>query len=130
MGVQVTLRRSWRAAAPTVTMLLLAATAWAHPSLVRSLPAPNASLTRSPTTVQLWFNEELDPKGSKLTVWSETGEQVDQGSSKVSLDDRAVIVVGLQPLSPGRYTVKWRAMADDDREVTQGSFTFRVTAGR
>ena len=130
MGAQVTLRRPWCAAVPTVTIMLLAATAWAHPSLVRSLPAPNASLTRSPTKVQVWFDEELNTKGSKLTVWSETGEQVDQGDSKVSLDNRAVIVVGLQPLPPGRYTVKWRAMADDDREVTRGEFTFRVTAGR
>ncbi len=130
MSAQVILRRSRRAAVPTVIMILLAATAWAHPKPVRSHPAPNASLTRSPTRVQVWFNEELDSKGSKLTVWSETGEQVDQGNSKVSLDDRAVIVVGLKPLSPGRYTVKWRAMADDDREVTQGEFTFRVTAGR
>ncbi len=130
MSAQVILRRSRRAAVPTVTILLLAATAWSHPSLVRSHPTPNASLTRSPTTVQVWCNEELDPKGSKLTVWSETGEQVDRGDGKVSLDDRRLIEVGLKPIGPGRYTVKWRAMADDDREVTQGEFTFRVTAGR
>jgi len=122
-------RRWWRAAL-TAAMALVAATAWAHPSLVRSHPPPNASLTRSPATVQLWFNEELNTTGSKLTVWNERGEQVDRGNSKVSLDNRAFIAVGLKPLPPGRYTVKWRAMADDDREVTQGEFAFRVTAGR
>ncbi len=59
MSAQVILRRSRRAGVPTVIMILLAATAWAHPKLVRSHPAPNASLTRSPTRVQVWFNEEL-----------------------------------------------------------------------
>ncbi len=130
MKARVTLRCWRRAPLPAVGMLLLAAPAWAHPSLVRAHPPPNASLIRPPARVQVWFNEELDTKGSKLTVWNEKGEQVDRGDSKVSLDNRAIIQVGLAPLPPGRYTVKWRAMADDDREVTQGEFTFRVTTGR
>lgn len=120
----------WPAAPLAAALSLAAATAWAHPSPVRSHPAPNASLIRAPAKVQVWFNEEINTQGSKLSVWNETGEQVDRGDSKVSLDDRAVIAVGLKPLPPGRYTVKWRAMADDDREVTQGEFTFRVTASR
>lgn len=114
----------------TAAAILVAATAWAHPSLTRSRPAANATLTRAPAKVQAWFNEELSTKSSRLTVWSEAGEQVDRGNSKVSLGDRRLIEVSLRPLGPGRYTVRWRAMADDDREVTQGEFAFRVTAGR
>ncbi len=109
---------------------LVAVTAWAHPKLVRSRPAPNAPLARPPAKVQVWFHEELDPKGSRLSVRNEDGEQVDRGDSKVSLDDRTLMEVSLKPVGPGQYTVKWRAMADDDREVTHGEFTFRVTAGR
>src|SRR5574341_2579851 len=101
--------RPWRGAVAAAAISLVAATAWAHASLVRAHPAPNASLIRSPATVQVWFNEELDTHGSKLTVWDEKGEQVDRGDSKVSLDNRAFMEVGLKPLPPGRYTVKWRA---------------------
>ncbi len=130
MSAQVILRRSRRAAVPTVIMILLAVTAWAHPKLVKARPAANASLRQAPSKVQVWFHEELDTKGSRLAVWNSKDEQVDRGDSKVSLEDRTLIEVSLKPLEPDKYTVKWRAMADDDREVTQGEFTFRVTAGR
>ena len=113
-----------------VAVTLVAATAWAHPKLVRSRPAANAFLTLPPTKVQVWFHEELDTKGSRLSVWSQDGEQVDRGDSKVSLDDRTLMEVGLKPIPPGRYTVKWRAMADDDKGVIQDEFAFRVREGR
>jgi copper resistance protein C len=122
------LRRSGIAIA--VSMLVLAATAWAHPKLVRSRPAAEARLSRAPAKVQIWFDEELDSKGSRLTVWNEQNERADREDGKVSLDDRRLIEVGLKPLGPGRYTVKWRAMADDDKGVTQGDFAFRVAAPR
>ena len=119
----------WSAVA-VVAALFLAATAWAHPKLVRSRPAPNAVLTRPPAKVQVWVDEEMDTKGSRLSVWNEEGERVDRGDSKVSLDDRRLIEVGVNQLTPGRYTVKWRAMADDDKGVTQDEFTFRIAAPR
>lgn len=113
-----------------MTVVLVAATAWAHPKLVRSRPAANAFLTQPPTKVQVWFHEELDTKGSRLMVWNEQGKQVDRKDSKVSLDDRMLMEVGLDLLPPGRYTVKWRAMADDDKAVTQGEFPFTVATPR
>lgn len=129
-GARISGRLRATAALAAGATLILAATAWGHASLVRSRPTPNARLTHAPARVQAWFTEELDTKGSRLTVWNNQEEQVDRGDSKVSLDDRTLMEVGLKPLTPGLYTVKWRAMADDDREVTQGEFTFRVTAGR
>ena len=123
--------RCWRRfAAAALAIAFSAVTAWAHPKVVRSGPAANAHLTQAPAKVQVWFHEELDAKGSKLTVWNEQNEQVDRGDSKVSLDDRKLIEVGLKPLPLGRYIVKWRAMADDDKAVTQGQFTFTVAAPR
>jgi methionine-rich copper-binding protein CopC len=113
-----------------LAVTLVAATAGAHPKMVRSRPASNAHLTSPPSKIQVWFHEELDAKGSRLTVWNEQNEQVDRGDSKVSLDDRKLIEVGLKPLPPGRYTVKWRAMADDDKGVTQGKFAFTVGTPR
>ena len=113
-----------------LAILLVAATAWAHPKLVRSRPAADARLTRPPEKVQVWVDEEMDAKGSRLTVWNESNAQVDQGNGKVSLDDRKLIEVGLKPLPRGTYTVKWRAMADEDKGVTQGEFTFRIAPRR
>ena len=129
MGPQVAPR--WqRGLVAAVAVLAFAATAWAHPKLVYSRPVANAQLSRPPARVQVWFDEELNTKGSKLTVWNQDNERVDTGDGKVSLDDRKLIEAALKPLPPGRYTVQWRAMADDDRGVTQGEFTFRVAAPR
>ena len=118
----------WRILAGTVSAVLMLGVAWAHPKLVRSRPAVNASLADPPARIQVWFHEELDTRGSRLTVWNAQRAQVDHGNSTVSLDDRTLIEVGLKPLGPGKYTVKWRAMADDDKGVTQGEFTFTVLA--
>ena len=129
MGPQVAPR--WRRGlVAAVAVLAFAATAWAHPKMVLSRPVANAQLARPPAKVQVWFDEELNTKGSKLTVWNQDNERVDTGDGKVSLDDRKLIKAALKPLPPGRYTVQWRAMADDDRGVTQGEFTFRVAAPR
>jgi len=118
----------WGLGAAAGVAVLAATAAWAHPKIVLARPAPSVSLFRVPVKVQVWFDEELDPRGSKLTVWNQERAQVDRGDGRVSLDDRKLLEVNLHWLAPGRYTVKWRAMADDDKGVSQGEFTFRVVA--
>ncbi len=106
--------------------LIVAAPALAHPKLVKAQPAKGAILRKAPTKIQLWFHEELDTKGSNFTVLNQKKEQVDKGDGKVNLDDRTMMEGSVHPLPPGVYTVKWKAIADDDKGVTQGAFTFRI----
>ncbi len=112
--------------AAVVSSILLASPAFAHPKLVKAQPAKGAMLKKAPAKVQLWFHEELDTKGSNFAVLNAKKERVDKGDGKVNLDNRMMMEGSVQPLPPGVYTVKWKAMADDDKGVTDGTFTFRV----
>jgi methionine-rich copper-binding protein CopC len=112
-------------------VLMVCAVLWpsialAHPKLVKAQPARGAILKKTPTKIQLWFQEELDTKGSTFLVLDSKGAHVDNGDAKVNLDDRMMIEGSVRALPPGFYTVMWKAMADDDKAVTQGTFTFRV----
>lgn len=107
-------------------MLIAGSVVSAHPKLVKSKPAAGAVLAKAPEVVQVWFHEELDTKGSPISVWDAKNVRVDRGDGKVNLDDRMRLEVGLRSLGKGKYTVRWKAMADDDKGVTQGSFRFSV----
>lgn len=98
----------------------------AHPKVVKSTPTAGAVLQKAPEIVQVWFHEELDTQGSTISVWDAKNVRVDRGNGKVNLDERMRLEVGLKPIRKGKYTVRWKAMADDDKGVTQGSFRFSV----
>lgn len=100
----------------------------AHAKLVRSEPKADAVLAAPPQVVRMWFDDELDPRRSTLTVWDPRGGQVDDGRGGVDLDDldRRSMAARLKPVGRGRYTVRWRAVSADDGNVALGTFEFTV----
>ncbi len=118
-----------RAFAVVVTMLSLApGLGWAHAYLVKSSPARRAVLVRAPTEVQLWFNERLEPRFSRLSVWDGEGQQVDEGDAQVGPEPTR-LSVRLRPLPPGTYTVKFRVLSVDGH-IVEGAFPFTVRERR
>ncbi|MGH2349652.1 MAG: copper resistance CopC family protein [bacterium] len=111
-----------------IALMGLAGAAWGHAKLLRAVPAPGSTLTRVPTVVRLWFNDELDPKRSGISVWNARAQRVDDGRGGVDLNDldRKTLTAALKPLGPGRYTVRWRAVSADDLFASSGSSTFMV----
>jgi methionine-rich copper-binding protein CopC len=106
-------------------VLLVPGLAWPHAYLVKSSPARRAVLSRAPTEVQLWFNERLEPRFSRLSVWDSEGQQVDTGDGQVGPEPTR-LSVRVQPLTPGSYTVKFRVLSVDSHVVEeQFSFTIR-----
>ena len=110
-------------------LLLLAAPAAApaHSQLVRSEPGRNATVTRVPERVKLWFSERIEPAYAKLSVWSEAGKQVDAGDAAVAPDGPALLSVSTPGLGPGRYTVRFRVLSVDGH-VVESSFGFTIKA--
>jgi methionine-rich copper-binding protein CopC len=99
----------------------------AHSLLVRSEPGRNATVIRAPERVRLWFSERIEPAYAKLSVWSESGTQVDAADAAVDSNDPVLLSVSTPDLGPGRYTVRYRVLSVDGH-VVESSFTFTVKA--
>jgi copper resistance protein C len=110
-----------------IVVLLVPALAGAHAVLVRSSPAVRGVVSTVPDHVQLWFNEDLEPKFARLSVWSSDGAQVDLGNAAVPPDDTKQLSIGLSLLTPGTYTVKYRVLSVDGH-VVEREFQFTLRA--
>ncbi|HWC05340.1 MAG TPA: copper resistance protein CopC [Methylomirabilota bacterium] len=106
-------------------LVLLATPAWPHASLVRSSPARRATFTTAPDRVQLWFNEAIEPRFSRVSVLDAAGRPVDLGDARVEPDDPKRLAVGLKPLGPGAYRVRFRVLSVDGH-VVESEFPFTV----
>ena len=100
--------------------------AWAHASLVKSVPAQRAVLYRAPAKIQLWFNERLEPRYSSFSLLDAAGKPVETGRVEVAGDDPKSLTATINALPPGRYSVKFRVLSSDGHVVqNQISFTIR-----
>jgi copper transport protein len=94
--------------------------------LLRSIPVENAILAHSPSQVELFFSEAVDPRLSKLNVLDLEGNVVDKRDARVDPADSTHMTATLNPLSDGVYTVVWRAISATDGHETSGTFPFAV----
>ena len=97
----------------------------AHAFLDRAVPAVGSQVRGAPTSVTLWFTQELEPAFSTVKVQDAQGLEVERSDKSVDSRDRRALRVSLSPLPPGTYRVVWRALSVDGH-VTEGDFTFTV----
>lgn len=79
----------------------------------------------APREVEIDFSETVEPAFCKIVVRNAAGARVDAGNVHVEAGDARRLVVGLEPLPPGAYTVTWQAVSTDTHK-TQGHFSFSV----
>lgn len=99
--------------------------AFAHAFPVKSLPRVGSSMSTSPKQVRIWFDAEIYPQFSKLTVTNSAGQVVSEGRSQVPANNAALLEIKVKPLSPGQYWVTWSVVAHDGHH-TEGKFPFSV----
>jgi len=107
--------------------LILPASAWAHATLVRTVPANGAVLGTSPAEVRLVFNDTVRP-GSGIKAIRNAGASVLAGKARVT-GGRTLIVPLRSRLPDGDYTVLWRVVSNDGH-IVAGVIAFAVGAGR
>jgi methionine-rich copper-binding protein CopC len=105
--------------------MALASAALAHGMLQQATPRAGSTVRAAPPAVRLTFSEKIEPAFSAIEVSNAAGERVDRGDLTLDAKTGQALQVGLAPLEPGTYTVKWRAVAVDTHATT-GSFTFTV----
>jgi hypothetical protein len=108
-----------------VTLLvaaLAAGAARAHAFLDHASPLVGSNVHTAPHEVSLWFTQNLEPAFSNVQVTDASGSRVDQGKAQISGN---TMRIGLKPLAPGSYRVRWHALSVDAHN-TEGSFSFTV----
>jgi copper transport protein len=112
--------------AAAAAMLALPAAASAHAYLIRTVPAASGVLESPPASVQLTYDEAVEPRFAIISVTDAAGHQVTTGPVTRSPANPDTLVVPLRPHLPeGWYLIYWRAISIDGHPV-QGAFTYAV----
>lgn len=102
--------------------------AWGHAALTKSVPGNREVLAQSPATIDLKFNEKVEAKFSKVSVEDANGKLAALGTPAVVADDPYALQTPVtEPLTPGRYTVRYRVLSQDGH-VIERSFVFTIEA--
>ncbi|HEX2054795.1 MAG TPA: copper resistance protein CopC [Actinomycetota bacterium] len=121
----------WRLAAllglSAVWLVLVCVPVMAHATLIETYPANGNTLAESPEQVQLRFDEPVEAEFDPIEVYDRQGNRVDRGNARVYPDDARVVVVDLEELPEGSYTVDWRVTSADGHPVS-GTYGFAVDA--
>ncbi len=99
--------------------------AWAHAYPDHADPKVGSTIRSSPPLVRIWFDSELEPAFSTITVQNSSGGRVDAGDFRVDPSDQTLLEVSLPPLPPGVYRVFWNVVARDTHRTT-GDYTFTI----
>jgi methionine-rich copper-binding protein CopC len=96
----------------------------AHAKLQKTQPANGTTVSAAPKEVQLWFDEDVDLKVSKIGVTGPAGA-VAVGPTRL-MGPKSLIAVVTGPLTDNAYTVTWQTAAADDGHVSKGTFKFTL----
>jgi methionine-rich copper-binding protein CopC len=106
----------------TLLTVMAGATAEAHAFLDHAEPRVGSTVPTAPRELVLSYSQNLEPAFSSVEVSDANGARVDLGKPKIGA---STMRVGLKPLSPGTYKVRWHVLSVDTH-TTEGSFSFHV----
>jgi methionine-rich copper-binding protein CopC len=112
-----------RLVAVTAAVLLASTVVFAHLAVRKSLPEKGATVTASPTSVQVWFTQEPEMEKSGLTLTGPNG--VVALGPVTAGPERSLVATVTGTLASGAYTLAWKT-AGDDGHVLTGTIPFSV----
>ncbi len=115
-----------RLAAVALAALAFPGGAWAHATLLHTLPGVRDRLEAAPRAVQLEFTQRVDALANAIEVYDARGRLV-SGPARTRPSDSHFVEAPLRALPKGAYTVRWSAISTDGH-VGRGVFTFGVRA--
>jgi copper transport protein len=105
--------------------LLAPAAASAHAYLIKTVPAASVVLNTPPSSVQLTYDEAVEPRFAIVSVTDAAGDSLTTGPVTRSPSNPDTLVVPIKHVPEGWYLVYWRAISVDGHPV-QGVFEFAI----
>ncbi len=105
--------------------MALPATAWAHATLLRTVPSASGTVNVPPKQLELTYSEAVERKFAIVSVTDAAGHQQASGPPARAAAKPDTLVVPLRQLSQGWYFVYWRVISEDGHPL-RGAFTFAV----
>ena len=112
-----------RLALATVIALVCMSTMHADMRFDKATPAPDATLTAPPPSIQVWLTEPPELEGSTLALRGPSGQIMLIGLHVMS--ERSLMAMVADKMPDGGYTVSWQATSRD-RRVQMGEFVFTL----
>ena len=113
--------------ATLVVTLLSPRPSQAHGYIIRSIPENQAVLSRSPSRIQVWFTESLEPKFSDITVTNQQGQNIPLTEAGVNPNGLSQISARMPANLPnGAYIATIRAAFASDGHVGTEAIIFWV----
>ena len=102
-------------------VLVLAAPAAAHVTLVFSSPADGALLAEAPASLRLQFDDRISEAGADVTIVSGDGEI----ATTLAIEGDGLVATPESPIGAGTHVVTWRVVSYDGHP-RGGRITFSV----
>ena len=99
--------------------------AWSHAFPDHQSPGAGVVLKSPPEAVKIWFDGDLEPIFSTITVRDASGHVIAKGAVTAGQSDPTLLQTPLPKLGPGTYRVQWSVVARDGHR-TEGHYTFIV----
>jgi hypothetical protein len=98
---------------------------FAHAKLVRTAPEQGAVAPETVGKVEVWYDAGIAKAFVALAVINAAGDRVDKCDVAVDTFDPTHVSVSVEALTPGEYTVRYRAVSADTHLVS-GAWVFEV----
>ena len=105
--------------------MLHGAAALAHAIIVRTSPPQGGTAPGNIGKVDVWSDAAIRNSLAALAVVTAEGARVDKRDAAIDSADGAHVLVSVNPLTPGKYTVRYRALSADGHMVS-GAWEFEV----
>lgn len=97
----------------------------AHAIIVRTSPPQGGVAPANIGKVDVWYDAGIRDSLAALAVVSASGERIDKRDATIDSADPAHVSVSTNPMAPGKYTVRYRALSADGHMVS-GAWEFDV----
>jgi copper transport protein len=110
----------------TVWLVMVAAPAGSHAAIESTDPANGELLEEPASQIVLRFTEPPDLDLTTVSVVDSSGADMPTGPPESAAGSNREILIHLDPVPDGVYTVTWRTVSATDGHVTSGAFSFGV----